>query len=126
MGKWHERTNTPLSALVTQSVVGLCLVAFASGNERFETLVEYTGPCVLVLLSAYRNLARRTAWEGPERKDAFLRTALPFDAPALLRRLNLYAVVKHSVHGLAWIGRNYCLAYWGSGSTCGWRKKARG
>ncbi len=45
MGKWHERTNTPLSALVTQGVIGLCLVAFGEWQRKgFETLVEYTAP----------------------------------------------------------------------------------
>ncbi|MBA2703638.1 MAG: amino acid permease [Blastocatellia bacterium] len=45
MGKWHERTKTPLAALVTQGVIALCLVAFGQWQRKgFETLVEYTAP----------------------------------------------------------------------------------
>jgi APA family basic amino acid/polyamine antiporter len=45
MGKWHERTETPLAALLTQGVIALCLVAFGQWQRKgFETLVEYTAP----------------------------------------------------------------------------------
>jgi APA family basic amino acid/polyamine antiporter len=45
MGKWHERTATPLAALLTQGVIALCLVAFGQWQRKgFETLVEYTAP----------------------------------------------------------------------------------
>jgi basic amino acid/polyamine antiporter, APA family len=45
MGKWHERTKTPLAALVTQCVIALCLVVFGQWQRKgFETLVEYTAP----------------------------------------------------------------------------------
>ena len=45
MGKWHERTKTPLAALLTQGFIALCLVAFGQWQRKgFETLVEYTAP----------------------------------------------------------------------------------
>lgn len=45
MGKWHERTKTPLGAYVAQGVIGLSLVAFGEWQRKgFETLVEYTAP----------------------------------------------------------------------------------
>lgn len=45
MGKWNERTNTPLAALVTQGLIALCLVGFGQWQRKgFETLVEYTAP----------------------------------------------------------------------------------
>jgi amino acid transporter len=45
MGKWHERTKTPLAALLTQGIIALCLVAFGQWQRKgFETLVEYTAP----------------------------------------------------------------------------------
>jgi amino acid transporter len=45
MGKWHERTKTPLAAVVTQGVIALCLVVFGQWQRKgFETLVEYTAP----------------------------------------------------------------------------------
>ena len=45
MGRWHERTSTPLAALLAQGVIGLALVAFGEWQRKgFETLVEYTAP----------------------------------------------------------------------------------
>jgi len=45
MGKWDERTDTPLAALLTQAVIALCLVVFGQWQRKgFETLVEYTAP----------------------------------------------------------------------------------
>jgi amino acid transporter len=45
MGRWHERTNTPLGALVAQGVISLALVAFGERQRKgFATLVEYTAP----------------------------------------------------------------------------------
>ena len=45
MGKWNERTKTPLAALVTQGIIALCLVVFGQWQRKgFETLVEYTAP----------------------------------------------------------------------------------
>jgi APA family basic amino acid/polyamine antiporter len=45
MGRWHERTKTPLAALVVQCVIALLLVVFGEWQRKgFETLVEYTAP----------------------------------------------------------------------------------
>jgi amino acid transporter len=45
MGKWHDRTNTPFAALLTQGAIALFLVAFGWWQRKgFETLVEYTAP----------------------------------------------------------------------------------
>jgi APA family basic amino acid/polyamine antiporter len=45
MGRWHERTKTPLAALVTQCVIALLLVIFGEWQRKgFETLVDYTAP----------------------------------------------------------------------------------
>lgn len=45
MGRWHERTNTPLAALLVQCLLSLALVAFGEWQRKgFETLVEYTAP----------------------------------------------------------------------------------
>jgi amino acid transporter len=45
LGRWHERSNTPVNALLTQGVIALCLVLLGSWTRRgFETMVEYTAP----------------------------------------------------------------------------------
>lgn len=45
MGSWHERTKTPLAALVAQCLISLVLVLFGEWQRKgFETLVEYTAP----------------------------------------------------------------------------------
>ena len=45
MGRWNDKTNTPLSALLVQGLIALALVIFGELQRRgFETLVEYTAP----------------------------------------------------------------------------------
>ena len=45
LGRWHERTKTPLAALVTQCVIALLLVILGEWQRKgFETLVDYTAP----------------------------------------------------------------------------------
>jgi amino acid transporter len=45
MGKWNERTDTPLAALLVQGLLSVALVIFGGWQRKgFETLVEYTAP----------------------------------------------------------------------------------
>jgi len=45
MGRWNDKTNTPLGALLVQALIALALVIFGELQRKgFETLVEYTAP----------------------------------------------------------------------------------
>ena len=45
LGRWHERANTPVNALLAQGVIALCLILLSTWTRRgFETMVEYTAP----------------------------------------------------------------------------------
>ena len=45
MGRWNDKTNTPLGALLVQGLIALALVIFGELQRKgFETLVEYTAP----------------------------------------------------------------------------------
>ncbi|MBD2020850.1 amino acid permease [Leptolyngbya sp. FACHB-36] len=45
MGRWHDRSNTPIPALLVQGIISVVLVILGtSGREGFKTMVDYTAP----------------------------------------------------------------------------------
>ncbi|MCZ7566859.1 MAG: amino acid permease [Burkholderiales bacterium] len=47
LGRWNERTGTPVNALVAQGAIALALVAFGAlttGNRGLQTMIEVTAP----------------------------------------------------------------------------------
>jgi amino acid transporter len=45
LGIWHERTSTPVNALVVQGLISLGLVALGAATRKgFSTMVDYTAP----------------------------------------------------------------------------------
>jgi len=45
LGVWHERTSTPVNALVVQGLISLGLVALGAATRKgFSTMVDYTAP----------------------------------------------------------------------------------
>lgn len=45
IGRWHERANSPVNALIVQGVIALVLVLIGSQQRSgFQTMVEYTAP----------------------------------------------------------------------------------
>ncbi len=45
LGIWHERTSTPINALVVQGLISLGLVALGAATRKgFSTMVDYTAP----------------------------------------------------------------------------------
>ncbi|MGV2828112.1 APC family permease [Myxosarcina sp. GI1(2024)] len=45
LGRWNERTQTPLNALMMQSVIALALILLGTlTRDGFATMVEYTAP----------------------------------------------------------------------------------
>ena len=45
LGRWHERANTPVNALLVQGGIALSLVALGTGQRSgFSAMVEYTAP----------------------------------------------------------------------------------
>jgi len=45
LGRWHERADTPVNALLAQGVIALCLILLGTWTRRgFETMVDYTAP----------------------------------------------------------------------------------
>lgn len=45
MGRWHERTGSPTTALLVQGAISLALVGLGSlTRQGFQTMVEYTAP----------------------------------------------------------------------------------
>ena len=51
LGRWHPRANTPVNALVVQSLISLALVGLGSLTlQGFRTMVEYTTPVFWLFL----------------------------------------------------------------------------
>lgn len=45
LGRWNQRANTPINALLLQSSIALVLIAVGTGTRNgFTTMVEYTAP----------------------------------------------------------------------------------
>jgi amino acid transporter len=45
LGIWHERTSTPVNALVVQGLISMGLVALGAATRKgFSTMVDYTAP----------------------------------------------------------------------------------
>ena len=45
LGRWHERADTPVNALLAQGVIALCLILLGTWTRHgFQTMVEYTAP----------------------------------------------------------------------------------
>ena len=51
LGRWHPRANTPVHALITQSIIALGLVGLGSlTRQGFKSMVEYTAPVFWLFL----------------------------------------------------------------------------
>ena len=72
LGRWNERSNTPVNALLLQGAiaVGLVLLGYSSG-EGIETMVAYTAPAfwLFFLLTAISLLILRR--QPPAQPDPF-------------------------------------------------------
>lgn len=86
LGYWHEKTNTPLTALLAQGLIALLLVLLGAWTRNgFETMVEYVAPVfwlffLLIGLSLFVLRRREPTTPRPFRVPGYPLTPLLFCA----------------------------------------------